>query len=176
MTIWTFSHCDFNVYLFKVHKKLTLVTCISKHFYLHKIAVIKLFYALITAAITDAKEIFGNSVVDVGFSAQCWAELKLVHNKVSVLQSPEFRTCIFEIFPPSVWSEEGWGWGAGWVVTWHIYLYLNWVGAGLNFSIARQLHAVLCSVPSLLFIPHTLHLCETVTWFVISTVSIALEY
>ena len=45
------------------------------------------------------------------------AELKLVHNKVSVLQSPEFRTCIFEIFPPSVWSEEGgwlgWGWGAG---------------------------------------------------------------
>ena len=48
---------------------------------------------------------------DVGFSAQCWAELKLVHNKVSVLQSPEFRTCIFEIFPPSVWSEEGWGAG-----------------------------------------------------------------
>ena len=37
------------------------------------------------------------------------AELKLVHNKVSVLQSSEFRTCIFEIFPPSVWSEEG-GW------------------------------------------------------------------
>ena len=108
------------------------------------------------------------------------AELKLVHNKVSVLQSSEFRTCIFEIFPPSVWSEEGgwlgWGWGAGWVVTWHIYLYLNWVGAGLNFSITRQLHAVLCSVPSLLFIPHTLHLCDSVTWFVISTVSIALEY
>ena len=101
------------MYLFKVHKKLTLVTCISKHFYLHKIAVIKLFYALITAAITNAKEIFGNSVVDVGFSAPCWAELKLVHNKVSVLQSPEFRTCIFEIFPPSVWSEEGWGWEAG---------------------------------------------------------------
>ena len=43
-------HCDFNVYLFKVHKKLTLVTCISKHFYLDKITVIKLFYALITAA------------------------------------------------------------------------------------------------------------------------------
>ena len=108
------------------------------------------------------------------------AELKLVHNKVSVLQSSEFRTCIFEIFPPSVWSEEGgwlgWGWGAGWVVTWHIYLYLNWVGAGLNFSITRQLQAVLCSVPSLLFIPHTLHLCDTVTWFVISNVSIALEY
>ena len=110
------------MYLFKVHKKLTLVTCISKHFYLDKITVIKLFYALITAAITDAKvakEIFGNSVVgeDGGFSAQCWAELKLVHNKVSVLQSSEFRTCIFEIFPPSVWSEEGgwlgWGWGAG---------------------------------------------------------------
>ena len=41
------------------------------------------------------------------------AELKLVHNKVSVLQSPEFRTCIFEIFPPSVWSEEGCLAGAG---------------------------------------------------------------
>ena len=49
MTISTL-HCDFNVYLFKVHKKLTLVTCISKHFYLDKITVIKLFYALITAA------------------------------------------------------------------------------------------------------------------------------
>ena len=49
MTI-SILHCDFNVYLFKVHKKLTLVTCISKHFYLDKITVIKLFYALITAA------------------------------------------------------------------------------------------------------------------------------
>ena len=59
---------------------------------------------------------------DGGFSAQCWAELKLVHNKVSVLQSSEFRTCIFEIFPPSVWSEEG-GW-LGW----------GWAGAGLGLG------------------------------------------
>ena len=59
---------------------------------------------------------------DGGFSAQCWAELKLVHNKVSVLQSSEFRTCIFEIFPLSVWSEEG-GW-LGW----------GWAGAGLGLG------------------------------------------